>query len=447
VSRERVEGERDDVRRLADALALGLRALQRAGVAEAVKLSPSDLRGNAHGLSCAILGTLWQKRRRAPPWDEVSRAWERALAAAGEGARASLSGRFDAEDRLALLTDNAQAFAVRARLHAGARRAIDLATYYLQGDATGLATVAELAAAAARGVRVRVLADAYIMAKKEYEGLGAMGAVAALRQAGVTVSLFRDPARPYDANHRKMLIVDGEHLVLGGRNLADHYAGSAWRDVELHLTGPTARRAEALFARTLAGAPEPPATPGEVLRATTPAALGAHDNFLYLLACVGEARRTVDLENAYILDHDAVLRALAAARRRGVRVRVLTNSAETNDLEFANHRLYLSLRRLFEAGAEIHLRRGAGRTLHCKYFVVDDAWVSVGTSNLDYYSPRSCTEVNVHAESPALASLLTAWFERGLADATPLGGAEEIAAGLAASRVGRVFDALLRDVQ
>jgi cardiolipin synthase len=178
-----------------------------------------------------------------------------------------------------------------------------------------------------------------------------------------------------------------------------------------------------------------------------PTDVGAHDNFLYLLACARAAERTIDLENAYILDHDAVVRALALAHRRGVRVRILTNSAETNDLEFANYRLYLSLRRLLDAGAEIHLRRGAGRTLHCKYFVVDGAWVSIGTSNLDYYSPRYCTEVNVHADDHALGTLLTAWFERGLADATPLGGADEIAAGLAASRVGRVFDALLRDLQ
>jgi phosphatidylserine/phosphatidylglycerophosphate/cardiolipin synthase-like enzyme len=96
-----------------------------------------------------------------------------------------------------------------------------------------------------------------------------------------------------------------------------------------------------------------------------------------------------------------------------VRVRLLTNSVETNDLDYANHRLYTGFRALLDAGAELSVRRGEGRTLHCKYFVADGEWVSLGSSNLDYYSPRFCTEVNVQAHDPDLGARLTGWFEAG----------------------------------
>lgn len=425
-----------------------LEGLSRVGFAPARQLSPTDLRGSAHLLSAGSLGVLWQHRRRAPPWDEVSRAWERAVD--GAAVDPSLYGTFDPDDRFELLSDNRGAFEARARLYASATRRIDLATYYLQSDETGEATARALLDAVARGVRVRLVADGYIVRKKDYETPGALALLDRLEAGGVAVRRWRDPRRPYDTNHRKMLLVDDTSLLIGGRNIADHYAGDAWRDVELLVTGPTAARASALFERTFHGDPEPTrrrGEPGGVLCATTPEDILTHPIFVYLLQCVRAATRTVDIENAYLFGHDALVRQLAAARARGVRVRLLTNSAETNDLDYANHRLYTGFRALLDAGVELSVRRGKGRTLHCKYFVVDGEWVSLGSSNLDYYSPRFCTEANVQARSPELGAMLTTWFEQGLADATPLTDRAEVDAVLRGAGVSRVLDRLLRDTQ
>lgn len=432
---------------LARLIHASLRGLARAGFPPAARLSPSELGGSAHLLACGMFGAAWHARRGAPSWADLSRGWERA---ADEIASAALHGRFDPADRVELLTDNARAFAARAELIDAARARVDLATYYLQADETGRALSARLRAAAARGVRVRLVADGYIMRKKDYEGLGVMALVRDLRAAGVDVHLFRDPARPYDTNHRKLLVVDGEALILGGRNVADHYAGDAWRDVELLLRGPSARAAEALFERTRRGDPEPPRRPGApdaYLQATAPGDVARHANFIYLLQCVRDARRTVDVENAYFLEHPAVLRGLRAARARGVRVRVFTNSAESNDLDYANYRLYAGFSGMLDAGIELYLRRGKGRTLHSKYFVIDGRWNSVGSSNLDYYSPRYCTEANVQVESPELAAALTAYFEAGIAEADRLVDPAVIDHVLRGSSVSRAIDALLRDVQ
>lgn len=429
---------------LANRLHRGFLALRSLGLREALAMSEQELKGTAHMLACAVSLRRWQLTRPRPSWPELSRAWE-SRATAREP---SLCAALHRDDRSALVTDNAESFALRARWIASATRSIDLATYYLQGDETGRATVAQLIEARQRGVAVRVIADDYALSKKQYEGLGADSLVEQLVAEGVAVRRWRDRARLFDVNHRKLLLVDERALLIGGRNIADHYAGPLWRDVELALEGPSAAQARSLFDRTWNGTDEPPLAPGSLLYASTPARVREHAYWVYLLECIRAAKRTVDIENAYLFAHPALVRALAAAARRGVRARVLTNSDESNDLGYANYRLYTGLTELFERGVQVHVRKGQGRTLHCKYFVVDDRWVGIGSSNLDYYSARFCTEANVHADDEHLARACARWFDEGVRDAEELTDRSLIAAtALRHARIGRVIDAALEDTQ
>jgi cardiolipin synthase len=423
---------------LARIIEVPLRGLALARFEPARKLGRAERRATAHLLGRGILGTLWHARRRSPSWDAVSRDW----AEADDG---DLYGRFAEGDRFTLVTDNRDAFAVRHRLCAAAKRSIDLSTYYLHDDDAGRAMLGSLAEAVRRGVRVRVSADAYIMQKKAYEGLGTMRLVDELRSRGVEVNLWHDPRRPYDTNHRKLLCVDEQSMLIGGRNIADHYRGDDWRDVELLIEGPSAREGTVVFAQTFAGNAREHA--GPIVFATTPAGLGSHANFRYLLLCLRAARRTVDIENAYYFSHPAIASAMTEACQRGVRVRVFTNSAESNDLDYANYRLYSGFHDVLRSGAELWVRRGKGKTLHCKYFVADGTRVSLGSSNLDYYSPRYCTEANVHVQDDELGRKLTAWFEAGLTTADRITDREAVDDVLETQPISRAVDALLRDVQ
>jgi cardiolipin synthase len=431
------------VSRLARGLRLLLALLRRAGVAPIAAASDAQLAGDAHGLAYAIGASLWLRRRRALPWPRVQAAW-RGLA---DGEPAALAGRLDPGDRWSLVTGNADAFDLRERLCAQARRRVDLSTYYLQADATGWRMARALQDAARRGVQVRLVVDHCATASKAAADAGVPALMRQLREAGVQVRAFRDAARPWDANHRKILLVDGADLLLGGRNHADHYAQPGWRDVELWLAGPSAAAVQPAFDAMFDGdarAPAPAA--GGLWQPTTPAAVEGNAWFGYLLRCLRTARASVDIENAYVLEHAALQEALAAACRRGVRVRLATNSAESNDLQFMNWRLQRSLLALLDAGVEVHLRQGAGRTLHGKYFVADGLWVGLGSSNLDYYSPRLCHELGLHAQDAALAQALTAWFEAGLAECRPP-VRPALEAAVAGASAGRVFDRLFRDIQ
>src|SRR5258706_364040 len=112
------------------------------------------------------------------------------------------------------------AFVQRERLLTNAKRSVDIATYYIQADETGWKTAHQLAQCVARGVRVRIVADHAVTSMKTFENPRMKEMSAFLRRSGIDHKLFHNPARPYDANHRKLLIVDREILVTGGRNYA-----------------------------------------------------------------------------------------------------------------------------------------------------------------------------------------------------------------------------------
>src|SRR5262249_46623970 len=115
-------------------------------------------------------------------------------------------------NRVDVLLDRGRAYAAMAGAVREAEREVLVAFYLARGDASGLA--GELAAAARRGVAVRVLADA---PRARDEALWAP-----LRRAAADVHL-RPSARlaPWDLGRRarrKLLIVDERVAFTGGAN-------------------------------------------------------------------------------------------------------------------------------------------------------------------------------------------------------------------------------------
>lgn len=410
--------------------------------------SDAELAENAHGLAYAILATLWLRRVRAPSWDAIYAQW-RARSSAGGAVNPALYGVFGPEDRMELLTGNAQAFDRRDELYRSAAKSLDIATYYVQADEAGWRSARAWADCARRGVRVRIVADRWMMERKAFANPNVSELVGFLRQAGVEFRLYADPRRPYDICHAKMLIVDAAVLVTGGRNYAAHYAVPGWRDLDIQLSGPAARRAQAAYDAMFAGAPaaQNGLAPSPAFHPAAPSGIASNAIFLYLVECIRAARQTLDIENAYYFSHPVVHAALAEACRRGVRVRLFTNSADSNDLDFMNYRLYAGFPDLLRAGVLLYLRKGRGRTLHSKYFVADGEWVGLGTGNLDFFSPRFCLDLGVHVRDRELGEALTAWFEQGISEAGFIGDLAPVSEVLAAQRASRTFDRWMPDIQ
>jgi len=432
---------------LSRALAWLLLALRRTGWPPVLlRLSAPELRGYALATAYMLKARLWTLRQRAPGWRAVQQAWS---AAEGDAAvRNGLAGVLSGDDTVELIADGAAGFARREALYASARQRIDIATYYLQSDETGHATVRALAACAARGVHVRLLVDRFMTFKKTLEVPGMAALQEDIRRAGIALHSWSDAQRPYDSNHRKMIVIDGgaagQTALVGGRNFADHYRGDAWRDVDLVVSGPAvaplSRLFDALWDGGHADLSAPPwvdRVPADILHDPVPR---------FLLSAIGAAKQSVDLELAYFVGLEVLNDALLRAAARGVRVRLYTNAADANDLPFAVPAAYGGMLRLLRGGCAVHVRRGAGRTLHCKYAVVDRLWVSFGSHNLDYYSARFCCENNLLVQDARLAAQLSDFFESGIAAASPIGVAE-VRAELDRTGVTRHFDRLFRDFQ
>ncbi len=429
---------------------------------------------------------------RTEPFDVMARRHEAILSGSavprGErtlghpGVLAELEARggapYVAAEDVEVLIDGPASWRRRVAMLEGAKERVSCLTWAFYDDTTGWDGVSRLVAAAKRGVRVRVCVDAQVAEGATYAA-PVRWLVERARSDGalpLEVVAWRDPARPFDGQHRKILVVDGRDAVLGGMNFGDAYshlprsaefeakatapAGPGWRDTDVHVGGGAAVEAERVFARVWNGqvasrglplAPMAvPAAPvsapvgGEGTRAAVIEQLPGRDERILLswLTAIDAARTSVDVTNAYLVRIPSMQAALLAASRRGVRVRVLTNSEESLDEPILASAILSTAGELADGGVEVHLRKGS--TLHAKTLGVDDAFCSVGSFNLHPRSVRLEGEVTVNLLGPAPAAALRAAFERDLEASTLVRSSKDLV--LPDDPLGRLAAVLFPDL-
>ena len=133
-----------------------------------------------------------------------------------------------------------------------ARLSVRLETYIFEAAGIGIRMRDSLAAAARRGVRVRVLVDGFGSSALPTDFWDP------LREAGGDARVF-NPLRLDRLgirDHRKLLVCDDEVAFVGGYNIAPNYEGDGvqqgWRDVALRVAGPLAAALGATFDRMYA---------------------------------------------------------------------------------------------------------------------------------------------------------------------------------------------------
>jgi cardiolipin synthase len=121
----------------------------------------------------------------------------------------------------------------------------------------------------------------------------------------------------------------------------------------------------------------------------------------------------VVIANSYFIPQRRVLRALARAVSRGVRVRVLVPRAtDVRMARLASQHLY---ERLLRDGVEIY--EWLGGVLHSKSAVVDDEWCTIGSFNFDARSIHNNLELNVAVRSRNVARALRERLDQDFAEA------------------------------
>ena len=372
---------------------------------------------------------------------------------------AHLEGALDTEtasrarpaNRVQVLYDGVQSFAERSRMIAEAKSSIHLQTFIFTDDDTGRALADQLMAKAKEGVEVRVIID----------GLGSNRSKGVffdeMRAAGVQVLARETGLDPTELNHRwheKHLIVDGRVAVTGGMNIGDEYAlgGSGrqvvsrgqeasepWRDVDVRIEGAAVHDEQRAFVRNwiaLGGLlpstkmaaffPKPVQVGGGAeVRVVQqhPAGEPPEDHVLKLyLHAITAATKSITIENAYFVPPKELRDALVDAARRGVQVRVLTNSKESSDMGFVVDAARYFYDELLAAGVEIHEQEGG--TLHSKTASFDGQYAIIGSYNLNGRSAGLDTEAVVAIRDDAAATSLDARFNEGIKGARQVTPAE-----------------------
>jgi cardiolipin synthase len=310
------------------------------------------------------------------------------------------------------LVDGAQAFPAMLEAIAGARRSVCMASYIFDGDGIGEQFVAALAAAAKRGVAVRVLIDD-VDAR-----FSLSSAVKPLRRAGVTVAVFNPPLVPARLhalnlrNHRKILVVDGTVGFTGGMNVDSRYwnpgnGDAVFRDLHFRVQGPVVAQLVEVFAddwqfatgEALRGGEwfPPLAAAGDCLARGIEAGPDESSERLRwaILGGLNAAQRSVRILTPYFLPDGALAAALGAAALRGVEVDIVL--PRKSDLPHVHWAVWGQLWQVLERGCRVWASAGAFD--HTKLMVVDGAWTLLGSANWDARSLRLNFELNLEVYS------------------------------------------------
>ena len=386
-------------------------------------------------------------------------------------------------DMFRILSDEYSALTVRYNLLREAREEILFSTYIIKSDDIGFANLKMLADAAHRGVKVRVILD----------GLGnrlPADMLLYLKDQGVQIKIFNKkiwtrPSTIFRRMHGKMLIVDGNLCLVGGRNIDNEYfrmdSLNNFLDREVLIRGEEAvadacthfnamwnhkvictdlkgtfcpddrERCRLLLEKSVGDVvrqlpllrqvrfPDTISTADAMRPCVNPVHF-IYPEFTYrksgrisrpsrsdrrvtreLLKLIAAADSTIDIEVAYFLPTHLWVKSLRAAHRRGVRIRVMTNSAVSNDVPllqaiFSNRR-----KRYKRAGIELYEYCGT-RMVHLKAMTIDRRIALIGSYNLERKSEKFNTEVAAWVDDPFLAGKQESLFEKYLSKCQPYGG-------------------------
>lgn len=311
-----------------------------------------------------------------------------------------------------------------------AKHRICLESYIFADDSTGQAFAELLAKKAAEGVAVYLI----------YDSLGSMTSKRSLflhmQHHGVHIRAFhpinplegRYSWRPFNRDHRKVLIVDYDIAGIGGLNVGAEYAGSwvaplgdkkcaPWRDNAIGIVGPSARYFLRPFARTWNYI----STGGRIrkteythnldfsagdLAILAPAPTIASPLRPYLSRLFQCAKKSIQLTMAYFAPPEDLIDDLCRAAQRGVKVQLmLPGECDVQLLITAARSFY---EKLLTAGVEIYERCGA--ILHAKTLCIDEQISQIGSTNLDFRSIEYNCEISALIRSKEFGHQMSELF-------------------------------------
>ncbi len=308
-----------------------------------------------------------------------------------------------------------------------AQHTITFETYIYWSGAIGKEFARALTERSRAGVKVHLLLDWLGSRDLDDESIEQM------TEAGISIEKFHplrwyNLARLNNRTHRKILVVDGCIGFTGGVGIADVWKGNAedpehWRDSHYRVEGPIVAQLQAAFLDNWHTNSQevlhsekyfPLLQPmgecrGQVFRSSPEEGSGSV-RLMYMLS-IAAATRNLRIAIAYFVPDRLAIALLAEASHRGVRVQIIVPGHHI-DTAIVRRASRSKWKKLLKAGVEIYEYQPT--MYHCKYMIVDDIWVSVGSTNFDDRSFRLNREANLNVYDAPFAATQIATFEEDL---------------------------------
>lgn len=285
---------------------------------------------------------------------------------------------------------------------------IHLQYYIFENDRIGKEIRDILVRKARDGVKVRVM----------YDHVGSFTINAAffkrMRREGIEAHPFLKLTLPKLANrlnwrnHRKVVVIDGRVGYIGGMNIADRYVTgnrreSAWRDTHLRITGPAVAALQYSFvvdwnymsrdllAETMPEIGEIDYHCSEGMQIVPSGPTEQLNNIsMVFIKAITLAKHTVFIQTPYFLPSDALLKALQSAALAGVDVRLMMPRNPDSWLLRLASGSYI--KECLLAGVKVYFYEPT--MMHSKLVLIDDEFVTTGSTNFDFRSFEHNFECN-----------------------------------------------------
>ncbi|WP_408095900.1 phospholipase D-like domain-containing protein [Peredibacter sp. HCB2-198] len=340
------------------------------------------------------------------------------------------------------ILENKRSFELRRELIANAQSSIHVLVWAIYDDETGHEFERMLYEALDEKphLDIRIVVDGNIANLKGKKVLKRME-----KTTKGKIKIIRWKSKKYRANgnHRKLMIVDRKHVIVGGMNIGNNYSHlgdeAEWRDLDLYIRGEAAGQSannrfvdvwnkqldEFKKYRRNFDYMQPDTV--EVKEGNVPVVFvdqhpgsaiknAYHNIHTGVVKLLRDAQESVDIENAYFIMDPIIKKELEGLIKRGVKVRIYTNSKTSVDEGLVRMSIMHSARGAADMGAYIYLK-GGKETLHSKYMIVDKKISMIGSFNLHPRSLRFDAENVAVIFDRKLSEQLTAHFEAGIAEA------------------------------
>ncbi|MBM3420261.1 MAG: cardiolipin synthase [Bacteroidetes bacterium] len=333
------------------------------------------------------------------------------------------------DNRIEILLDGTETFPAMLESIRNARRFIHMQFYRFDLDELGMEFIRALEEKAGSGIEVRII----------FDDVGSWNfpssTIKEMKSCGVQIFPFLPVRFPMLTNkinyrnHRKIMVIDGEHGYIGGINIARKYLFGLkdlgkWRDTHLRITGAAVDALNSVFLTDwffVSGIVlvHDDAYFGKTVKAgncfVQVTSSGPDSDWASIMqvyfAAISTARKSVYISTPYFSPDDSILTAIKTASLSGAEVKMIFPARSDSAIANWNTKSYIS--ELLEAGVEVYLY-GKGFN-HSKYMVVDDVVTIVGSANVDMRSFDLNFEVVAVVCNENFASEMTRVFNDDLA--------------------------------